>query len=138
MGTLILALAALLLYSVICAYGFHDAFIAHRSRRGEEFEEPLLAVWHILLAGGALLVASMLIMGGMLVAFGSPHARGTWWANGATFGRVVFDILTGVISMALGLALVRITRSWLTPDSETFANRRPGVPRRLGGSHHAR
>ena len=130
MSVLLLALA---IYVLVSLYGYRDAFEAQRDRIEQEIEEPLFAIWHIVGSLILFLAAGALIIGGILVAFGGSHMREAWLLSAITTGRVLLDFAAGMVSIILGLLLVRFTRHWL---NETINGPPHQRPPELGGRHH--
>ena len=126
-------LLALFIYALVSLYGYRDAFEAQRDRIEQEIEEPLFALSHIIGSLILFLVAGALIIGGILVAFGGTHMRGAWFLSAITTGRVLMDFLAGMMSIVLGILLVRFTRNWL---SETINGKTQTRPPAVGGRHH--
>lgn len=126
-------LLALVIYALVSLYGYRDVFEAQRDRIEQEIEEPLFAIWHIVGSLILFVVAGALIIGGIVVAFGGTHMRGAWILSAITTGRVLLDLVAGLVSIILGLLLVRFTRHWL---SETINDQTESRPPAVGGRPH--
>ena len=138
MGTLLVACMMLLVYALVAAYGYRDVFLARRER--EDIEEPILALWHLVISVALLLTAGALVVGGLLVAYSGLYDVREGSSYFTVMAKVVFGVLGGVASVVLGLAIVHFTRRWLAPriGAPQAVSEIKARTRRYGGRHHAR